>query len=90
MADEYVNMDQETHEMGKNVKHTDYIYDLGEFPVKHGNLQRFRDTYASNRPEYSGHAFKAEIDGKMRTLRVPRNVAREIQRRSCVGWWLGV
>ena len=78
MADEYVNMDQETHEMGKNVKHTDYIYDLGEFPVKHGNLQRFRDTYASNRPEYSGHAFKAEIDGKMRTLRVPRNVAREI------------
>ena len=53
MADEYVNMDQETHEMGTNVKHTDYIYDLGEFPVKHGNLQRFRDTYASNRPEYS-------------------------------------
>ena len=61
MADEYVNMDQETHEMGKNVKHTDYIYDLGEFPVKHGNLQRFRDTYASNRPEYSGHAFKAPL-----------------------------
>ena len=78
MADEYVNMDQETHEMGKNVKHTDYIYDLGEYPVKHGNLQRFRDTYASNRPEYCGHAFKAEIDGKMHTLRVPRNVAREI------------
>ena len=78
MADEYVNMDQETQEMGNNVKHTDYIYDLGEFPVKHGNLQRFRDTYASNRLEYCGHAFKAEIDGKMRTLRVPRNVAREI------------
>ena len=37
-------MDQETHEMGKNVKHTDYIYDLGEYPVKHGNLQRFRVT----------------------------------------------
>ena len=47
MADEYVNMDQETHEMGKNVKHTDYIYDLGEYPVKHGNLQRFQETYAS-------------------------------------------
>ena len=30
MADEYVNMDQETQEMGNNVKHTDYIYDLGE------------------------------------------------------------
>ena len=78
MADEYVNMDQETHEMGKTTKHTDYIYDLGEFPVKQGNLQRFRDTYASNRPEYSGHAYKAEIDGKMRTMRIPRNVAREI------------
>ena len=54
MADEYVNMEQETHEMGKNVKHTDYIYDLGEYPVKHANLQRFRDTYAANRPEYCG------------------------------------
>ena len=77
----YVDLSEDKAcEAGETIKHTDYIYDIGEFPVKSSNLQRFRDSYNTPRPEYSGHAFKMKLNGKdePRTVRIPRNVAREI------------
>ena len=77
----YVDLSEDKAcEAGETIKHTDYIYDIGEFPVKSSNLQRFRDSYHTSRPEYSGHAFKMKLNGEdePRTVRVPRNVAREI------------
>ena len=77
----YVDLSEEkAFEEGKTIKHTDYIYDIGEYPVKSSNLQRFRDSYHTSRPEYSGHAFKMKFkdEEEPRTVRVPRNVAREI------------
>ena len=78
MSDEYVNLnDDNAHEEGTKT-HEDYIYNIGEFPVKQDNLQKFRNTYSTSRAEYSTHAFKAKIGGETHTVRVPRNVAREI------------
>ena len=77
----YVDLsDEKAFEEGKPIKHTDYIYDIGEYPVKSSNLQRFRDSYHTSRPEYTGHAFKMKFkdEEEARTVRVPRNVAREI------------
>ena len=77
----YVDLsDEKAFEEGTPIKHTDYIYDIGEYPVKAKNLQRFRDSYHTSRPEYTGHAFKMKFkdEEEPRTVRVPRNVAREI------------
>ena len=50
----YVDLsDEKAFEEGKPIKHTDYIYDIGEYPVKSPNLQRFRDSYHTSRPEYT-------------------------------------
>ena len=78
---DYVDLSEDNASRGGTSKtHTEYIYDIGEFPVKESNLQRFRDSYGTNRPEYSGHAFKVKFtdQDEPRTVRVPRNVAREI------------
>ena len=78
MSEQYVNMnDDNAPEEGPKL-HADYIYDIGEFPVKRANHQKFRNTYSTTRPEYTTHAFKTKIVGKEHTVRVPRNVAREI------------
>ena len=75
MVDEYIrehtrSTHTETHtERAK--KHSDYIFDLGEHPVRSENKQRFRDAYPTSRPEYSDHAFNVKIDGKERKIRVP-------------------
>ena len=78
----YVDLSEEkAFEEGKPIKkHTDYIYDIGEFPVRSSNLQRFRDSHHTPRPEYTGHAFKMKLkdEDEPRTVRIPRNVAREI------------
>ena len=71
-----MNEDQ-AHKEGTKT-HSDYIYDIGEFPVQQANLQKFRNTYSTSRGEYSAHAFKTKIGGETHTVRVPRNVAREI------------
>ena len=77
----YVDLSEDNaSEGGTSKTYSDYIYDIGEFPVKAPNLQRFRDSYATTRPEYTGHAFKVKFkdETEPRTVRVPRNVAREI------------
>ena len=71
-----MNEDQ-AHKEGTKT-HSDYIYDIGEFPVQQANLQKFRNTYSTSREEHSAHAFKTKIGGETHTVRVPRNVAREI------------
>ena len=55
-----------------------YIYDLGEYPVKDTNKERFRNTWSSSRSEYFGHSFKVKIDGQEHEVTVPNQVAREI------------
>ena len=58
----YVNLSEDNaFEEGPTQTHADYIYDIGEFPVKAPNLQRFRDSYPTTRPEYSGHAFELKF-----------------------------
>ena len=78
MSEQYVNLDDDKAPEEGSQTHADYIYDIGEFPVQRANLQKFRNTYSTTRPEYTTHAFKTKIEGKEHTVRVPRNVAREI------------
>ena len=78
MSEQYVNMNDDNAPEEGSKQHADYIYDIGEFPVKRANLQKFRNTYSTTRPEYTTHAFKTKIEGVEHTVRVPRNVAREI------------
>ena len=41
----YVDLSEDNaFEEGNTKTHTDYIYNIGEFPVKAPNLQRFRDS----------------------------------------------
>ena len=47
--------------------HTEYIFDLGEHPVRAENKQRFHGAYPTTRSEYTDHhAFKMKIDGRCR------------------------
>ena len=65
----YVDLSEDKAcEVGETIKHTDYIYDIGQFPVKSSNLQRFRDSYHTSRPEYSGHAFGLVYSAFLKTF----------------------
>ena len=77
--DEYIREANHTsHPEGVKPAHKEYIYDLGEHPVRSDYKQRFRDTYNTTRPEYNDHAFNAKIDGKTRKIRIPAKIVREI------------
>ena len=78
MVDEYIRENDRSQHAERFKIYPDYIFDLGEHPVKSENKQRFRDAYPTTRPEYSDHAFNVKIDGKERKIRVPQKIAREI------------
>ena len=78
MVDEYIRENTRSEHTERAKIHTDYIFDLGEHPVRSENKQRFRDAYPTTRPGYSEHAFNVKIDGKERKVRVPTRIAREI------------
>ena len=78
MVDEYIRENDRSQHAERFKIYPDYIFDLGEHPVKSENKQRFRDAYPTTRPEYSDHAFNVKIDGEERKIRVPQKIAREI------------
>ena len=78
MDDGYIRESTRSEHTERAKTHTDYIFDLGEHPVRSENKQRFRDAYPASRPEYSDHTFTQKIDGKDRKIRVPTRIVREI------------
>ena len=78
MPDDYIRENNRSEHEERAKPHTEYIFDLGEHPVRAENKQRFRDTYPTTRPEYTDHAFNVKLDGKERKIRVPAKIAREI------------
>lgn len=78
MTDSYVRRTDRSSHPERVITHKDYIFDLGEHPVRDDKKTRFRDTYPTTRPEYNDHAFQMKIDGKDREVRVPAKIAREI------------
>ena len=78
MDDGYIRENNRSEHTERAKTHTDYIFDLGEHPVRSENKQRFRDAYPASRPEYSDHTFIQKIDGKDRKIRVPTRIVREI------------
>ena len=78
MTDNYVRLRNRSDHPERVITHKEYIFDLGEHPVRPENKARFRDTYPTTRPEYNDHAFTMKIDGKDRQVRLPAQIAREI------------
>ena len=58
-----------------------------QYGVRSDYNQRFRDSYSTTRPEYNDHAFKANIDGKTREIRVlkKKNVNPSIPKERTIG-----
>ena len=82
MVDKYVRrQDHSARNGGDAFTFTEYVYDIGEHPVKQDMLERFRKMYPASNNEYQDHAFKANIDGKEKQIRIPTEIVREIHLR---------
>ena len=68
MTDNYVRLRARSDHPERVITHKEYIFDLGEHPVRPENKARFRETYPTTRPEYNDHAFTMKIDGKDKHL----------------------
>ena len=77
MADKYVRRrDHSAHNGGEAVTYTEYVYDIGEHPVRQDMLERFRKMYPASNNEYQDHAFTANIQGKEQQIRIPTGIVR--------------